>query len=225
MFLDRAKILLVEGTHRQSSFALALSRHYDIVIASTGRQAMSLLGTVEPDIIVINGASMRTSGDRICMALREQAGQVPIIHIRKEHSNHLQTTDADVTLKMPFTVRKLMNRIQRFLDDQDGEILQAGPLQLNLKSHVLVSPSGEKRLTPKMASLLELLMRHPNEVLKRETLVQKIWETNYMGDTRTLDVHIRWLREAVEKNPSKPSFIVTVRGVGYKLMIRGRKRG
>jgi DNA-binding response OmpR family regulator len=219
--LNRAKILLVEGTHRQYSFALALTRHYDVIMAASGKQAVSLAGMVEPEIIILNAATMRTSGDRICSSLRARANEnVPIIHIREENSNHHGDSDADLVLRMPFTARKLMNRIQRFLDDQEGEIIHAGTLHLNLKSHVLTSPGGETRLTPKMAALLKLFIRHPDEVLTRDVLMQEVWETDYMGDTRTLDVHIRWLREAVEKNPSKPQHIITVRGVGYRLQTK-----
>lgn len=194
-------------------------------MAASGKQAISLASMVEPEIIILNAATMRTSGDRICSSLRDHADDdVPIILIRKENSNHHGESAADLVLRMPFTARKLMNRIQRFIDDQEGETIQAGVLKLNLKSLVLTSPNGEKRLTPKMAALLELFIRNANEVLTRNVLMQEVWETDYMGDTRTLDVHIRWLREAVEKNPSKPKYIITVRGVGYRLQITPRDK-
>ena len=225
-FLDRIKILLVEGTHshKQTSFALALSRRYEVIIATSGKQALSLAEMVSPDIVVLNAASMRTSGERVCVAIKARVPHVPIIHVRKEES---QASDdalvADIVLQMPFTARKLLNRIQRFIDSQDGEILQAGGFVLNLKNHILTTRQSEKRLTPKMAALLEIFMRNPEQILKRDVLMQKVWETNYMGDTRTLDVHIRWIREAIEPNPSKPVHIVTVRGLGYKLILKPRK--
>lgn len=226
-FLDRAKILLIEGSHfhKKASFALALSRHYDVITATTGKQAQSLAEMLIPDVVVLNSASMRTTGERICTALRQRVPHVPIIHILKEDEQLSQdeVDIADVVLTMPFTSRKLMNRIQRFIEAEDGETLQIGHLMLNLKNHILTTRSGETRLTPKMATLLEIFMRNPEQVLKRDLLMQKVWETDYMGDTRTLDVHIRWIREAVEKNPSKPLHIVTVRGVGYKLILKPKK--
>jgi DNA-binding response OmpR family regulator len=75
----------------------------------------------------------------------------------------------------------------------------------------------EARLTPRMTHLLQVLMRHPGEVLEREQLFREVWKTEYMGDTRTLDVHISWLREAIEEDPHKPHLLKTIRGVGYRL--------
>ncbi len=224
VFLDKIRLLLIEGTyaHKQTSFALALRRHYEVMTASTGKQATRLAEMIRPDVIILNAASMRTSGERICTALNDQLSDVPIIYIQKEQPDKTSNCVADITLKMPFTVRKLMNRIQRFVESEDTEILMVGPFQLQLNNLLLITPTEEKRLTPKMCTLLELFFRHPNEVLRRDYLMQKVWETDYMGDTRTLDVHIRWIREALEEKPSKPRFIVTERGVGYRFVIKAK---
>jgi DNA-binding response OmpR family regulator len=224
--LNRIKILLIEGTHSQkeTSFALDLSRYYDIIIATSGKQALSLAEMVSPDLVVLNSASMRTSGERICSALRQRVGDIPIIHIRKAGAAPSpDDQEADIVLEMPFTARKLLNRIQHFSNSHDGEVLQVATFHLNLKNHLLTTRKGEKRLTPKTSALLEIFMRHPDQVLKRDYLMQQIWETDYMGDTRTLDVHIRWLREAIEPVPGKPVHLVTVRGLGYKLIVRPKK--
>ena len=116
--------------------------------------------------------------------------------------------------------RKLTNRVERYLNGDEGEVLVAGPFKLNVKSRVLTTRKSEIRLTPKVAALLELFMRSPDEVLERAHLMSKVWNTSYMGDTRTLDVHIRWIREAIERQPSKPRYLRTVRGKGYTLSIK-----
>src|SRR5262249_26377608 len=84
-----------------------------------------------------------------------------------------------------------------------------------LSRRVLFVGGQEIQLTPKQALLFEIFMQHPGEVLDRKILMEKVWQTNYLGDTRTLDVHIRWIREAIESNPGKPRYLRTIRGVGY----------
>jgi DNA-binding response OmpR family regulator len=198
-----------------------LRRRYEVIVATSGKQALELVEQTLPDVIVLDAASMRSTGNRICTVLRKQAPYLPVIHIVKTPSvTDKSNSDADVVLQLPFTPRKLINRIERFISAREGEMLQVGPFRLNLKSKILVTKKGEYRLTPKMATLLEALMRHPNEVLERRYLMVKVWQTDYLGDTRTLDVHIRWIREAVEDNPSKPVYIKTVRGVGYLLDLK-----
>jgi two-component system phosphate regulon response regulator PhoB len=125
---------------------------------------------------------------------------------------------ADSYLVKPFTSRKVLNRVRMLLPTQqgDGEVVRAGQITLyRAKPSVDVGGDGEVRLTPKQANLLELFLRHPNRVLSRRKLMQEVWQTDYVGDTRTLDVHIRWVREAIEADPGNPQCITTVRGVGY----------
>ncbi len=98
-------------------------------------------------------------------------------------------------------------------------MLRVGLLSLNIPKRLLTVGDREKRLTPKLAGLVEVFLRSPNTVINRKTLIQRVWNTEYMGDTRTLDVHIRWLREFVEADPGRPQIITTVRGVGYRLAL------
>lgn len=219
MAVVTAKVLLIEGKHsnKHSSFAVHLRRRYHVTEISTGNEALKLSQDDLPDVVVLNAASLRTSGDRICSALRKRLPEVPIIQIRNTDSTQPPTHHADVTLFLPFTSRKLVNRIERFIASKDGEILQAGPFRLNLKSRILITPKSEHRLTPKQATLVEIFLRHPNITLKRSDLMAQVWQTDYLGDTRTLDVHVRWLREVLESNPSKPVYLKTVRGIGYCL--------
>lgn len=216
--VSTAEVLLIEGKRasKRASFATALSRRYTIITAHTGKQALEAIEKSVPDIIVLNAATTRTSGHRICVTIRQFSTEIPIIHIQKQGSPRSKSP-ADILLNMPFTPRKLFNRIDRFIAAKDGEMLKTGPFQMNLKSRILTTKNGEQRLTPKLAKLMELFMRQPNEVLERGYLMEHVWQTDYLGDTRTLDVHIRWIREAIEEKPSKPIFLRTIRGKGYLL--------
>jgi DNA-binding response OmpR family regulator len=110
-------------------------------------------------------------------------------------------------------------------DDMKDEIVRAGHLTFfPSKRSVEIVGTGERRLTPKLACLLEEFLRHPNEILDRNRLMQTVWKTSYFGDTRTLDVHIRWIREVIEENPARPRLLKTVRGMGYIFSIPAKDR-
>lgn len=129
-----------------------------------------------------------------------------------------RSAEADIYLERPFTARKVLNRIKTLLptDDWNQEIARAGDITFYpAKRSVDVNGQGEQRLTPKLASLLDVFLRNPNEILGREKLMHDVWDTDFMGDTRTLDVHIRWVREVIEEDPAKPVLLKTVRGKGY----------
>ena len=98
-------------------------------------------------------------------------------------------------------------------------MVEAGPIKLDVERNQVQCEEKEARLTPRLVSLLKILMRHPGEVLEREDLFRKVWNTEYTGDTRTLDVHISWLRRAIEEDPRNPHLLKTIRGVGYRLDI------
>ncbi len=212
-----AKVLLIESARANAeSFAPALKkRGYTVHVAHSGKAAVHIASREAVEVIVVDAASMRASGNRICALLRRHFDATPIIHIKAASENGT-LSPASAVLYLDFTARKLINRIERFLNADKGEILECGPFKLNLNQRLLVAPGKETRLTPKLAQLMEVFMRKPRETLDRKFLMQTVWQTDYMGDTRTLDVHIRWIRDAVEREPSNPRHIITVRGVGYR---------
>lgn len=227
--MDKPKVLLIENKQinkkptegTETSFLVVLRRSYHVYLAHSAKMAVEVATEHTPSVAVLDSVSMRTTGVRVCQSLRRHAPHLPIIHIvptldagQKIHSG------ADVILPVPFTPRKLMNRIERFLANDQSDTLDVGPFKLDFKRNMLITHKGEYRLTPKMATLLEEFLHHPNEVLARGYLMSRVWKTDYMGDTRTLDVHIRWIREAVEENPGKPLYIKTMRGVGYLLDLK-----
>ena len=226
--MQEAVILLVEAERAGSdSMAHALTKAgYELKIANTGTAAYSLVQICAPDLVVFDASSMRSSGSRSCHRLRRELGNdIPIIHSRASGEMEDPAAEADVYLEHPYTARKLLNRVRALLpaDDVNGEVVRCGPITLYLsKPSVEVPGKNECRLTPKLANLLEEFVRHPNEIISRRQLMQNVWHTDYIGDTRTLDVHIRWMREIIEVDPAKPDLLKTVRGKGYVFCIPPR---
>ena len=213
-------ILLVEGnrTNGNSVFAAIEKPEFTINLAHTGKTALAAIRAQTPTLIIFNAATMRSSGARSCKRLRRAVGQVPIIHIRPQGQPEDISADADVYLERPFTPRKLLNRIKSFLppDYTKEEVIRCGHIIFcRTKRTIEVVGKGDSRLTPKLARLLEEFVRHPHEIVSRRQLMQNVWNTDYIGDTRTLDVHIRWIRELIEADPARPVLLRTVRRKGY----------
>ncbi|MBN1317361.1 MAG: response regulator transcription factor [Anaerolineales bacterium] len=210
-------ILLIEGSgsSTQSLGPELVNKEYRVTITKTGREAIDILSSLNPAIIILDTRFTRTNGARVFKMLRSTATGVPLIYISPSTRPTPPSIRAEVSLKPPFTIRKLTNRIERLLPSENGPVFQAGPLTLYIDKRTLQKNNRERRLTPKQAQLLEIFMRNPGEIISRRHLMKTVWETDFMDDTRTLDVHIRWVREAIEDNPSRPRILTTVRGKGY----------
>ncbi len=213
-----ATILIIEGRHAEiPSFAADLQKKgFDVVSAKSGSDATSRMNKVAPDLVVVNAASLRSSGVRICQSLRDKNDKLPIILIL-EKDKIVAKNSADVVLNLPFTVQKLSNRIKPLLPGDGNNVIQAGPIRLDTDRRRVHCLDKHNKLTPRLVMLLQALMEHHGEVVEREQLFKQVWETDYTGDTRTLDVHISWLRRAIELDPLKPKFLKTIRGAGYRL--------
>ncbi|PJF23088.1 MAG: hypothetical protein CUN56_02700 [Phototrophicales bacterium] len=210
-----ATVLLIRRI-KQDNLLTALERKYHVLHATSGTKALDMIEIELPDIVVLDAHSLRTSGDRITRKLKIVAPVIPLIHIRPDDSGD---SAADVVMFPPVTPRRLMNSIGRFVTKRDEEVLGVGPFKINVPRRIFIVHGEETQLTPKQARLIELFMRHPGETLERKNIMEQVWKTNYMGDTRTLDVHIRWLREIMECGGKYPRVLKTVRGVGYKLEV------
>jgi two-component system alkaline phosphatase synthesis response regulator PhoP len=193
---------------------------YTVSSVRSRKKALERVVADKPDLIILDATSPRLDGGRTCQALRQKVGEVPIILI-SQPANDSGQAEADFYLPAPFTFRKLANRIKRVVQSigQSGEILQVGDLILNLDRHSVIRGSKRYQLTPKQFNLLEIFMRNPGKVLSRKFLMKNVWDTDYVGDTRTLDVHVRWIREKIEEDPSSPVYLSTVRGVGYRFEV------
>ncbi len=212
------KILWLEGPRAvTSSFVPNLqAKGYQVACVSTCKAALIRLETFSPSLAIVNAASFRGNGKRTCRTLRQHLNGSPLLLICEAEPSYGET-DAQV-LVLPFTLRKLLNRIQTLVPHHSGKVLRQGPLTLYPDCHLVQVNAGNlQRLTPHLTVLLHALMQHPGEVLGRAQLFRKVWQTDYVGDTRTLDTHISWLRGKIEENPQNPKFLKTIRGVGFRL--------
>jgi DNA-binding response OmpR family regulator len=215
----KASILWVEGKRADDrSFVPSMrKKEYSVEIVPTGSEAVARLFEVDPDLVVVNAASLRSSGKRICKELREKSQTIPIVLIVSPEHSISSLPSATVILELPFTSRKLLNRIAPLLPGDGKNIIHVGFIRLDLELKRVRCKGREARLTPRLTHLLRVMMQHAGEAVERQKLFSEVWETQYTGDTRTLDVHISWLREAIEADPRHPQFLKTIRGVGYRL--------
>ena len=213
------KVLLIEGTRGDHPcFSVDLEdKGYDVTFTRSGSAGLKIIDEVAPHVLVIDAASLRTSGVRICQSFRKADNELPIVLIVDEDVDVPEDVDANLVLKLPFTVQKLINRIKAYEPTEEKYILEAGPIELNLQTQLVTCKGQLTKLTPRLVKILKMLMVNKGEVVERDPLFKSVWETNYTGDTRTLDVHISWLRQAIEDDPRHPRLIRTVRGEGYIL--------
>jgi len=217
----KAKILLVEGKRadRPSFFTGLTRKGYEVKSVPSGKAALEQLDGGHPHVVVVDAESMRANGKGIVRSLNRAVPALPVIFIIGEDYADPGSVEADCVLIQPFTLQKLLNRIRPLLPADEDNLMKVGPLALNVDSRWVRCDNRKTSLTPRLVVLMRLLMENPGEVLKREDLFSEVWETAYTDDTRTLDVHISWLRQAVEEDPRHPRYIKTVRGVGYRLEI------
>ncbi|MCX6066183.1 MAG: response regulator transcription factor [Chloroflexi bacterium] len=217
--MTNASVLIIEGkkAERPAFASLLQKKGFVVTVVANGTEALARLVESGPDLVVVNAASLGSTGVRICQSLREKQDEhLPIILIL-DAGKIVDKSAADVMLNLPFTVQKLVNRLKPLLPGDGANVIHAGPIRLDTEHRRVKCLGKNARLTPRLASLLQVLLQHRGEVIEREELFRQVWETNYTGDTRTLDVHVSWLRRAIEMDPDHPRFLHTVRGVGYRL--------
>jgi DNA-binding response OmpR family regulator len=223
----KARILLIEGKRAEHpSFSAGLTKKgFQVESVPNGNAALERVGEANPHLVIVDAASMRTSGKRICQSIRQHAQTLPIVLILAESTEGVEKYDkigADVVLVQPFTLQKLINRIGPLIPSEPKELLGVGSLQLDIEQRLVRINGRQARLTPRLVTLLKILMDHPGQLIDRKDLFRQVWDTAYTVDTRTLDVHISWLREIVEEDPRHPRYIKTVRGAGYRLDIEDK---
>jgi len=206
-------ILLVQGFTKDALEPILEQAGLSVVRARNGKQAVEQVQKRVPAIIVVDVMSLRIGRQRLRQKLRRLAGELPIIWITEMSNGMEESGPADFYLTRPFLAEELITQIRSLTE------LRAGDLVFHVLERTVYRGGRAVRLTPKQARLLETFMRHPGEVLSRRFLMKHVWNTDYLGDTRTLDVHIRWVRQAIEENPSRPVLLRTVRGVGYRFEV------
>ncbi|MDO8615181.1 MAG: response regulator transcription factor [Dehalococcoidia bacterium] len=198
---------------------------YRVITAADGESGLSLARSERPDTIVLDLMLPGLDGLDVCRILRRESS-VPILMLtaRGEETDRVVGLElgADDYLTKPFSMRELLARVRALLrrsemaTQVDGEVVTCGDLEVDAARHQVRRSGAEVALKPKEFELLAFLMRNRRRVFTREQLLNQIWGYEFAGDTRTVDVHVSWLRQKVEDNPQHPALIVTVRGIGYR---------
>ena len=208
---------------------------YDVVAATDGQEALEVAQAQKPDLILLDIMLPKVDGFEVCRILRREMS-VPIIMLTARDGEIDKVIGlelgADEYLTKPFSMRELQARVKAMLRRVEmvrqevkseealaaAQRLQAGDLSVDLGEHRVTRRGVPLTLRPKEFDLLTFLMRNRGQVFTRETLLDRVWGYEVAVDTRTVDVHIRWLREKIEDDPSEPRRLETVRGVGYRFV-------
>jgi two-component system response regulator MtrA len=199
---------------------------FRVIRVTSGKDAQSRAKSQRPVVAVFDSSSWRGNCARLCSNLRD-ADLAVLVLLAERGTSQADWPEGVVTLARPFTPRKFINCVTRLLPEQDGDVLKLSDLQFNVQHRHVRKGSADYRLTPMQARLLEVFMRHPGETLSRHYLIKQVWKwnTDDLNDTRTLDVHVRWLRQIIEDDPNAPVYLTTVRGVGYRLGLPEKPSG
>ena len=226
----RPKVLVVED---EESFVEALEiglprEGFDVIVARDGAEALQLFDAATPDLVLLDLMLPGISGIDVCRQIRLRSA-TPIIMVTGK-SSELDTVvgleiGADDYVTKPYRLRELVARMRAVLrrtpsstvnDDVDDEAIEVGDVRLDPSRREVLVSGSEVSLTRKEFDLLEVLMTGAGRVKSRERLLDEVWGTDYVGDTKTLDVHIKRLRSKIETDPSTPVRLTTIRGVGYR---------
>jgi len=221
------KILIVEDESSLSEpLAYLLDREgYETVIAADGNAAVTEFDRSGADIILLDLMLPGLSGTEVCREIRTRSS-VPIIMLTAKDSEidivvGLELGADDYVTK-PYSTRELLARIRAVMrrrvedEQEDQAVLEIGSVRMDVERHTVSVDGKETAMPLKEFELLELLLRNSGRVLTRGQLIDRVWGADYFGDTKTLDVHIKRIRSKIEKKPSEPTMLVTVRGLGYR---------
>jgi two-component system, OmpR family, response regulator RegX3 len=221
------RVLIVED---EESFAdplafLLRKEGFTTAVAATGQDALAEFDRNGADIVLLDLMLPGMSGTDVCKALRTRSA-VPVIMVTARDSEIDKVVGlelgADDYVTKPYSPRELVARIRAVLrrgtePDLSPMTLEAGGVRMDVERHVVTVDGEPQRLPLKEFELLEMFLRNPGRVLTRGQLIDRVWGSDYVGDTKTLDVHVKRLRAKLEPDPSDPKYLVTVRGLGYKL--------
>ncbi|WP_336208493.1 response regulator transcription factor [Nonomuraea sp. LPB2021202275-12-8] len=222
------RVLVVED---EESFSDALSymlrkEGFEVSIAATGPDALDAFDRNGADLVLLDLMLPGLSGTEVCRSLRQRS-KVPVIMLTAKDSEIDKVVGlelgADDYVTKPFSSRELVARIRAVLrrqgdvvEELDSAVLAVGPVRMDVDRHVVAVRGEQVQLPLKEFELLEVLLRNAGRVLTRGQLIDRVWGADYVGDTKTLDVHVKRLRAKIEADPSNPRCILTVRGLGYK---------
>jgi DNA-binding response OmpR family regulator len=223
-----------EPTLRETLAEALAGEGLEVVTAADGREALERFRAREPDLVLLDLMLPGISGIEVCRILRRESN-VPIVMLTARDSEIDKVVGlelgADDYVTKPFSLRELLARVRAQLRRVEGAERGAaagghapgtvpvhlGAVTVDLAGHRILRDGRELAVKPKAFELLAFLVRHPGQVFSRDQLLERVWGYDYAGETRTVDVHVHWLRAAIEHDPGQPRFLQTVRGVGYVL--------
>ncbi|HEX4818345.1 MAG TPA: response regulator transcription factor [Nonomuraea sp.] len=222
------RVLVVED---EESFSDALSymlrkEGFEVSVAATGPEALDTFDRNGADLVLLDLMLPGLPGTEVCRSLRQRS-KVPVIMLTAKDSEIDKVVGlelgADDYVTKPFSSRELVARIRAVLrrqgdvaEELETAVLAVGPVRMDVDRHVVAVRGEQVQLPLKEFELLEVLLRNAGRVLTRGQLIDRVWGADYVGDTKTLDVHVKRLRAKIESDPSNPRCILTVRGLGYK---------
>jgi two-component system response regulator RegX3 len=222
------RVLIVEDEESMADPLAFLLRKegFHTEIASNGPDALLAFDRHGADIVLLDVMLPGMSGTEVCKQLRSR-GPVPVIMVTARDSEIDKVVGlelgADDYITKPYSTRELIARIRAVLrrgaepEDADAAVLRAGPVRMDIDRHVVSVHGKAVPLPLKEFDLVEYLIRNAGRVLTRGQLIDRVWGSDYVGDTKTLDVHVKRLRAKIEPDPAAPRYLITVRGLGYKL--------
>jgi two-component system alkaline phosphatase synthesis response regulator PhoP len=201
---------------------------YRTIAANDGRRGLELVRQELPDLVILDLMLPELDGMTVCKLLRAEPATrlIPIIILtaKSEEADRVLGLEmgADDYVTKPFSPRELVARVRAVLrrsgniEDGEPDIMEIGDIRMDLRQHLVKVRGNEVELTPKEFDFLKLLLLNPGRAFTREFLLEHLWGYEYFGDTRTVDVHVRRLRQKIEGDAAEPSYLETVRGVGYR---------
>jgi DNA-binding response OmpR family regulator len=224
-----ARTILVvddEPTLRETLVEALEADGFRVVAAADGREALTMFRAERPDLVLLDLMLPELSGIEVCRIIRAESG-VPIVMLTAKDSELDKVVGlelgADDYVTKPFSLRELSARVRAIFRRAEANVAVEGPpavidlgrVQADLGGHRLLRDGEVLPIKPKAFELLAFLIRHPGQVFTRDQLLEHVWGYDYAGETRTVDVHVHWLRSQIEEDAGHPAFIHTVRGVGY----------
>src|SRR5688500_16111634 len=235
--MERRRILVVDDEEAIVEGLCRLLRQdgYEPLVARTGAEALARVGELDPALVLLDVMLPDVDGYEVCRRVRQLPGYTPILMLTARGELVDKPVGlgvgADAYMAKPFEPRELLAQVRAILRlaDQRAAVrrgepappLRHGPLLFWEEQHRVEVEGAERELTPKEFELLRLFLRHPGQVFGRETLLREVWGYDFLGDSRTVDVHVQRLRARIEPDPEAPRLIKTVRGFGYRLALQG----